>query len=272
MAAFRPVLAAAACAGALLAAAAPSARAQTAENEQRWDALRPAIFPGKTIGDGSAVLAIDAPERAQDAALVPISIHILPGAEAAHVRRITVVVDANPSPLAAAFTLGQQAGVTDIATRIRVDDYTYVHAVAEMDDGTLLAARRFVKAAGGCSAPATSEVSDGRMIGQIRVRPMPAQAEDAPGLREVKVLVNHPNYSGMQMNQVTRLYTPAYFINQVTIRQGDRELLGVESGISIAENPEYRFDFRDDGAPLHVLVHDSENRTYIKDYTLPPPA
>lgn len=271
MAALRPVLAAAACAGALLAASAP-VHAQGAADTQRWDTLRPAMFPGKTIGDGSAVLAIDAPVRAQDAALVPISIHLLPGAQAAHVRRITVVVDANPSPLAAAFTLGKQAGITDIATRIRVDDYTYVHAVAEMDDGSLIAARRYVKAAGGCSAPATSEVSDGRMIGQIRIRPMPAQAEDAPGLREVKVLVNHPNYSGMQMNQVTRLYTPAYFINQVTISQGGRELLGVESGISIAENPEYRFDFRDDGAPLHVLVHDSENKTYIKDYALPPPA
>ena len=36
----------------------------------------------------------------------------------------------------------------------RIDDYTYLHAVAETVDSRLYMAARFIKAAGGCSAPA----------------------------------------------------------------------------------------------------------------------
>ena len=40
-----------------------------------------------------------------------------------------------------------------IETRVRVDQYTNVHAVAETADGKLFVSTVFVKAAGGCSAP-----------------------------------------------------------------------------------------------------------------------
>ncbi len=38
-------------------------------------------------------------------------------------------------------------------------------------------------------------------------------------------MVRHPNYSGMQMDQVTRFYVPAHFISSITIWQGDDLLL-----------------------------------------------
>ena len=61
-------------------------------------------------------------------------------------------------------------------------------------------------------------------------------------------MIRHPNNSGMQMDQVTRLYVPAHFVSTVRIWQGDDLLLAVESGISISENPEFRFDYRPNGA------------------------
>ena len=51
-------------------------------------------------------------------------------------------------------------------------------------------------------------------------------------------MIRHPNYSGMQMDQLTRLYVPAQFVKSVRIWQGDDLLLSIESGISISENPE----------------------------------
>jgi sulfur-oxidizing protein SoxY len=62
------------------------------------------------------------------------------------------------------------------------------------------------------------------------------------------LMIRHPNYSGMQMDQVSRLYVPAHFVSTVRIWQGDDLLLQVESGISISENPEFRFDYRPNGA------------------------
>jgi sulfur-oxidizing protein SoxY len=66
--------------------------------------------------------------------------------------------------------------------------------------------------------------------------------------RVVQLMIRHPNYSGTQMDQVTRLYVPAHFVSSVRIWQGDDMLLSIESGISISENPEFRFDYRPNGA------------------------
>mgnify|MGYP002150436774 CR=1 FL=1 len=45
----------------------------------------------------------------------------------------------------------------EIETRVRVDAYSHVRAIAEASDGQLYAVTRFVKASGGCSAPAGSD-------------------------------------------------------------------------------------------------------------------
>jgi sulfur-oxidizing protein SoxY len=165
----------------------------------------------------------------------------LPAGDPRQVRKITLVIDANPSPVAAVFTLAPKAGIDSISTRVRVDDYTNVHAVAELSDGNLYVATRYVKAAGGCSAPALKQTADAIPIGTLRFRELPAAD---PAQREAQVMVRHPNYSGMQMDQLTRLYIPADFVEKLRVWQGDQLLLTVEGGISISENPAFRFSFK----------------------------
>ncbi|HEY1412320.1 MAG TPA: quinoprotein dehydrogenase-associated SoxYZ-like carrier [Rhodopila sp.] len=207
-----------------------------------WPALAPQIFPDRVLRDGSKLLAIDAPYRAEDAAVVPVALRTtLPAGDNRQVRKITLVIDANPSPVAAVFTLAPQAGIDSISTRVRVDDYTNVHAVAELSDGQLYVATRYVKAAGGCSAPALKQTADAIPIGTLRFRELPAAD---PAQREAQVMVRHPNYSGMQMDQLTRLYIPADFVEKLRVWQGDQLLLTVEGGISISENPAFRFSFK----------------------------
>jgi sulfur-oxidizing protein SoxY len=232
-----------------------------------WRSLAAQLFDNRAIADGSAVLAIEAPYRAEYAAMVPVSIRVL-GADgdARRIERLTLVIDENPSPLAATFTLGANAGTRAVATRVRVDSYTNIHAVAAMADGQLYAVERFVKAAGGCSAPAAKQEADAIPLGTMRFR----QFARDPGsdTREVQLMIRHPNYSGMQMNQVTRLYVPAHFVAGVRIWQGDALLLGVESGISIAENPEFRFDYHSNGATeFRAEVTDSEGRLFKQNWS-----
>jgi sulfur-oxidizing protein SoxY len=57
-------------------------------------------------------------------------------------------------------------------------------------------------------------------------------------------MVRHPNYSGMQMDQISRLYIPADFLDSLKVWQGDRLLLTIAGGISISENPSFRFSFQ----------------------------
>ena len=209
-------------------------RSARADND-RWRELAAQIFDGRSLDDGAALLAVDAPARAEDAAVVPVEIRVL----ARHIHRISLVIDGNPAPLGAVFTVGPRTGLQSISTRVRVDSYTNVHAVAERDDGTLGVVSRFVKASGGCSAPASKHIAGDIPLGTMRFR----QFASAPNVREAQLMIRHPNHSGMQMDQLTRLYVPAQFVNTVRLWQGEELLIAIESGISISENPEYRFVF-----------------------------
>jgi sulfur-oxidizing protein SoxY len=245
-------------------ASARRASGQAPSQEDSWPSLAAQIFDGKPVQDGSAILAIDAPYRADDAAVVPVGIRtLLQAGDTRVIRAITLAIDANPSPLAAVFSPGAASGIRSLSTRVRVDAYTNVHAVAELSDGQLYAAQRFVKAAGGCSAPVARQEADPIPLGTMRFRQFPAAPDADPELREAQLMIRHPNYSGMQMDQLTRLYVPAHFVQSVQLWSGDMLLLAIDSGISISENPVYRFDYRPNGAAeFRAEMKDSQGNSF----------
>jgi sulfur-oxidizing protein SoxY len=236
-----------------------------------WPSLAAQIFDGRTVEDGSAIVGIDAPYRAEDAALVPVDLHsLLPASDMRRIVGITLVIDENPSPLAATFSLGASSGIRSLSTRVRVDSYTNLHVVAELTDGRLYAAARFVKAAGGCSAPAAKLDADSIPPGTMRFRQF-ASGSGEPDRGEAQLLIRHPNFSGMQMDQVSRLYVPAQFVKSVRIWQGEELLVSIESGISISENPSFRFDYRPNGATgFRAEMEDSDGRSYRQEWPATP--
>src|SRR5262245_44863679 len=130
-----------------------ASRARADEQADRlahWQDIATLLFGDRTLQNGDAVITLDAPGRADDAALVPMTISIKDGAA---VKGVYLVIDENPAPVAAHFVFGPAADPSQIKLRVRVNAYTNVHAVAEMQDGRLLQTTRFVKASGGCSAP-----------------------------------------------------------------------------------------------------------------------
>jgi sulfur-oxidizing protein SoxY len=256
----------------LAAAAAGITGAQAPQQQDSWPALAEQIFQGAAIQDGAQIVAIDAPYRAEDAAVVPVGLRcLLPPVDPRRLRGLTLVIDENPSPLAAAFTFGDGSGINSLSTRIRVDSYTNVTAVVRLSDGQLYATQRFVKAAGGCSAPAAKVEADGTPLGTMRFRQFPPEPGAAADRGEAQLLIRHPNYSGMQMDQLTRLYVPALFVKLVRIWQGDDLLMSIESGISISENPAFRFDYRPNGAAIfRAEVEVSDGRSFHQEWPATP--
>jgi sulfur-oxidizing protein SoxY len=231
--------------------AAQLAPAGAAEAYDPWPGLVQDIFNNRPMTDGSDVIAIEMPYRAEDAAIVPVTLRSkLPPADPRRIRTITLVIDQNPAPMAAKFELGADANVSEISTRVRVNNYTDVHAVAELNDGKLYVVKTYVKASGGCSAPAAKNADEARArLGQMRYRQF-ARSGDGPasGTREAQIMIGHPNNSGLQMNQVTQLYIPAFFINELHLWQDDSPVLTMEGGISISEDPNIRFTYVANGA------------------------
>ncbi|MGA7808677.1 MAG: quinoprotein dehydrogenase-associated SoxYZ-like carrier [Bradyrhizobium sp.] len=216
-----------------------------------WPGLVKDIFDDRPMNDGADVIGIEMPYRAEDAAIVPVTLRTkLAPSDDRRVLRITLVIDQNPAPIAAKFELGPDARVTEISTRVRVNNYTNVHAVAELSDGKLYVTKTFVKASGGCSAPAAKDADEAKnRIGQMRYRQF-VKAGEGPtsGAREAQIMIGHPNNSGLQMDQLTQLYIPAFFINELKLWQDDSLVLAMEGGISISEDPNIRFTYVSNGA------------------------
>jgi sulfur-oxidizing protein SoxY len=233
-----------------LIAACPLPAAST-DGYDPWPGLVQDIFSNRPMNDGSDVIAIEMPSRAEDAAIVPVTLRTkLAPTDSRRVLAITLVVDQNPSPMAAKFELGPDAHVSEISTRVRVNNYTDVHAVAELSDGKLYMTKTFVKASGGCSAPAAKNADEAKnRLGQMKLRQFARSDQgSADRSRDAQIMIGHPNNSGLQMDQVTQLYIPAFFINELRLWQDDSPVLAMEGGISISEDPNIRFTYVSNGA------------------------
>lgn len=236
-----------------------------------WRKVRQSLFDNRSINDAAGqVIEMEAPFRAEDAATVPIVIRAkLPQLPDQYIQNIYLVIDKNPSPIAAVFRLTPESGRADIETRVRIEEYTHVRAIAEMNDGKLHMAARFVRASGGCSAPAGKDQEAAlARLGKIRFRLDDKVVLGQPNLAQL--MISHPNSSGLAMDQLTHLYVPAHFVRKVDVTYAGRLILSAEVDFSISENPNFRFYFvpRDAGE-LKAEVVDSkdlkfETHTQIK--------
>src|SRR6266700_1974980 len=166
----------------------PAAFAQNAPagadqpSEETWNSIKGDIFKDRPILDGAGLVILDAPRRAEDSALVPIGMRVnFADSDTRTLHSLTLVIDENPAPVAGTFTIGPRSGVTSISTRVRVNSYSYVRLIAELSDGKLYGVKTFVKASGGCSAPAASNADASRsLLGQMKFRSFRSDAGEPP--------------------------------------------------------------------------------------------
>ncbi len=251
----------------------PAARAQAASagqdqpSEETWNSIKGDIFKNRPILDGAGLVVLDAPKRAEDSAIVPIGMRVnFTDNDKRTLKSLTLVIDENPAPVAGTFTFGPRSGVTSISTRVRVNTYSYVRLVAELSDGQLYGVKAFVKASGGCSAPASSNADATRsMLGQMKFRTFRPESAALP---EAQLMLRHPQNSGLQMDQLTRLYIPPFFIENLKIWQGDDLVLAMDGGIAISEDPNIRFNYRPNGAgKFRAEAIDTSQKIYKDEWS-----
>lgn len=232
-------------------------------NEAIWSALKQNYFGDRPIREqANELLLIEAPKRAEDAAIVPVTIKSpLAQTQDHHIKALHLFIDNNPMPHAATFHLSPWLKQVDLSTRVRVDSYTPMRVVAEMNDGSLHMVKAFVKATGGCSAPAGKDHSAAlARLGKMQIRMREATLGKA---MPVQVIVSHPNNSGLQMDQVSRGYIPAHYVKTMSISYKDAPLIKMEAGISISEDPSLRFVFSpEQPGVLRVQATDSKRQQF----------
>lgn len=120
--------------------------------EEKVDATIQRLFGSRPIKDGSGVVKLEIPLIAENGSVVPVTVEVQsPMTPANYVKNIYIISDKNRRPMNAKFSLTPEMGAASIGANLRLGETTDVRAIAEMNDGTLLMAKREVKVTvGGC--------------------------------------------------------------------------------------------------------------------------
>jgi sulfur-oxidizing protein SoxY len=237
------------------------APAAHADSSPEWENLRSKLFPSRQIDNTPGTVRIIVPLRATYGASVPVKVvATLAQTPSLYVKRLYILVDKNPSPLAAVIDLTTEVGLAEFETRIRVDEYSHVRVVAELSNGDLHMDSRYVKTSGGCSAPPNRDAPN--LVGRTILKLVKPVAMNQPSAADVTVI--HPNDTGFELNQVTLMYIPAYFVRSIKVSFAERKIFDAELDFSISENPTIRFNFVPHGpGQLKAEIEDSKENHWL---------
>jgi sulfur-oxidizing protein SoxY len=234
-----------------------------ADSSPEWERLRDHLFASRPIEANSDATAVQliVPLRAAYGASVPVKIvSRLAQKEDLYVRKLYVLVDKNPSPLAAVLDITTEVGQADFETRLRVDEYSHVRVVSELSNGQLHMDSRYVKTSGGCSAPPNREALN--LIGKTVFKLHGAVKLNEPNTADVTVI--HPNDTGFELNQVTVMYIPPHFVRTIKVSFAQRKVFDADLDFSVSENPTWRFNFVPHGrGELRAEVTDSKDGQFV---------
>jgi sulfur-oxidizing protein SoxY len=244
--------------------------------QSSWDNIRGEVFGQRAIHDGTGVLTLKSPFRPEDQRAVPIGVDAR-FADGRSIKAIHIIIDENPSPIATVLRPGPNRAHVGVNMTFRFNRKTNVRAIVEASDGELYMQHAFVRYAGGqsaCSAPPNGNPEEiAANMGKMKLAEIadPAAGNSTQIHRRARLEVNHPNFTGMQMDQITLLYYPVHIIEKMEIRQGGDVVMQLENGISVSENPVIDFTFDHNGAgALRVVATDTKKAVYEANFPIGP--
>jgi sulfur-oxidizing protein SoxY len=229
---------------------------------QYWGSIRTLMFGDREILDGKDVIRVYLALRADDASTVPVAVKAqIDQTPERYIKTIYLLVERNPSPAAGVFHFTPDSGRAQVETRLRFEDYSHVRAVAETNDGKLWMDSRWVKAAGGCSAPGGKYRVPASLLGQMKFRFADAFRSNQPNL--VQGNIRHPNESALAAD-----FDPnavPQFVRSVMVTYAGKQVMSAEVDFSLSDNPTFRFWFvpREKGE-LRVEVEDTHDNRFMQ--------
>lgn len=236
-----------------------------------WDSIRAEVYGAREMLNGSHVIKLTAPYRPEDMVQTRLQADINL-TDNQIIKTIAFVVDNNPMPVAARFTLGQKRSRANFATNIRLNEASDVHIVVETEGGKLYVVEQHIKFAGGqasCSAPPTGDPAEIKAnMGKMKLLLLSDPATQSNQTQRVAYELNHPNHTGMVLDQQTLLYIPLMMVEKIEAWQGSDLVFEMDGSITMSQNPSIEFDFRSNGSEsMTFRAKDTEGHEWRK--TLP---
>ncbi len=222
-----------------------------------WEPIKESFFGDRKVTE-VAFIKIQAPERAESGAQVPVS-YSIDSAAAGDVKIVKLYsfVDGNPIPLTATYHLTPKLGDFNLSTRIRFEKDAYVRLVGEDAKGNLFMGSRMIRAAGGCGGVVANDEAKVRAeAGKIKMK--------VKGNKAV-FNIRHVMRTGLQRDLVSQGFLPAFYINKTEFKYNGEPVMTVDVNVGTAENPYFKFDFTPEGAgTLEVFATDNEGKKFNK--------
>jgi len=231
-------------------------------NSQYWPPIQKLMFGDREILDGKDVIRVYLSIRADDASTVPVAVKAqIEQKPELFIKTIYLVVERNPSPTAGVFHFGLDSGRAQVETRLRFEDFSHVRAIAETSDGKLWMSSRWVKAAGGCSAPNARNRVPAALLGKMKFKFDDDIKYNEPNL--VQLMIRHPNESALAGDFDPTLVPQ--FVRSVVVTYAGRPVMTAEVDFSLSDNPSFRFYFvpRDKGE-LRAQVEDTHDNRFVQ--------
>ena len=242
-------------------------------SDQAWEEnSRHAAFQDREIIEDTeqSVLEIRVPYAAEDATLAPVTIHTkIPQADELYIQRIHVFIDKNPVPLVGIFDFTPASGKADLAMRVRINDHTFVRAIAELNSGELYMVKSFTRARGACSAPPPKSIGDSiANMGQMNMRLIGDVEYSKPNLMQLRI--KHPNITGLQPMRIgSHVHPPAHFVNTLNVDYNGTLVMKAILTFAISMDPSLRFFFvPDNEGVLTIQATDTKSASWSSEFAV----
>ena len=247
-----------------------SSHCQAELSEKNWPLIKEAFFQQRPILV-SNLMQLSAPLGAENAAQVPMTLKVKNQPQDA-IKKLYILIDANPIPLAATYHFPQYFKQLELSTRVRLESDSMIRVIAETAKGQLLMAYTPVNAGGGCAGTVAEDEAIVRAsAGKIKFQLNPPYKlhETASATLQVK----HPMYTGLQTDAVTKQIKPAFYAKEVDVEFDQTKVMHIEFGVGTAENPHVNFNFdlpenllSKPVQKINVTVQDNEAKIFSSDF------
>lgn len=254
--------------GLLLGLSGPAAASQS------WPGIRAELYGTRAISDGAGIVNLTAPDRPENQLKVPVAVEAA-FKDGRSVKSVTLIVDENPTPVAAVFRFPQERTKVALATNFRFDAVTGVRAIVEASDGELYMTERHVRFTGGqaaCSAPPNGSPEEiAAKMGKMELAMIGPRAVASHATQRVRLDLSHPNHTGMVKDQITLLYIPLLLVDRIDVKEGDETVVEMQGSMSFSQDPSVEFDFLTNGAEeLTITSGDTSGARWTKRFPLTP--
>jgi sulfur-oxidizing protein SoxY len=204
----------------------------------------------------SADLQIDAPQKAENGAVVQVE--LTSKQAAGGVSSLRLLADANPTPLIASFELGKQV-LPKLVTRIKLAQSGEVIALAQQANGQFQQQRRQVTVLeDGCAGSEREEPFASSM--KMRARLMDERSPGKP-VTELKIIILHPMRTGRSKNDDGQLL-PAHFMQLMQVVLNGQVIVDAQTGTGISRNPYFTFYIQEAKLGDVIAVNWQDNLDY----------